>query len=559
MYNEYISHCVSLARDCNCEELADSILSMQSRTQGEELTVGIIGNEFTIPVILRSLLPELEVGYVSRSFRLEVEWGEKTECFQFRPENEESCVSQDRLRDALLAESLLDEDDSSYRAPFCGRITMTAEPLKGLRLILIVSVHDFEDFAWEELLPELDLCCVVLSASKLLSQAERELARNRLEGKSLMYLLTGMEQVQEADREKVMEVLCSFTGGARTEVLDTPEKFSGLWEIWRAVLPTLPEAKMARMELVCAYGRRKLASVLEDQKKLVQMDGAEVGRIIRNLSRAYQDLPNRKGRTVRYIHRCLEELKTNVNLELVHFNVEFRQHLKEGIDEEPDIRRLQEALSGFVAGSWEEFWKENCEPKLRDQADKMDQLIQEHIYQQLESLLKQYLTVEEYQELELILRDRYDAAEPAGIRYSGVTPNQTSEGLGAFSRLLPGCFFVVGGLALLSNLFLPGLALVLAGWDMRGKLSAEQKEQIYADGTAMSDQCLTKLQEQMETGFKTIEQDMCRTVEEHYDHVMNQLVSILERYKADDESNRKQIDQIEAALALLNSDPEQAR
>lgn len=559
MYEEYISHCVSLARDYNCGELEGCISAMQLRAQGEELAIGIVGNEFTVPVLLRGLFPQSEVGHVSRSFRLDVEWGEETECFQLRPEGGESRISQERLRDVLLADPFLDGEGSTYHAPFCGRMTVTEESLKGLRLILIASAHDFEDFVWEELLPELDLCCVALSASKLLSKAERELARGRLEGKSPMYLLTGMEQVQEADREKILEVLHAFTEEAQTEVLDRPEKFYGLWEVWRAMLPALPEAKTARMRSVCAYGGRKLAQVLEEREKLLQMDGQEVAHIVGNLSRAYQDLPGRKGKTMRYIHRYLEELKTSVNIELVHFNVEFRQRLKEGIEEEPDIRQLQEALSGFVAGSWEEFWRETCEPKLRNQADKMDHSIRDHIYQQLDSLLKQYLTAEEYQELELILRGGYDVAAPTEVHYSGVTLDQMPEERKVFSRLLPGCFFVAGGVALLSSLFLPGLALLLAGWDMRGKLSAEQKEQLYADGVAMSDQCLTKLQEQMENGFKTMDQDMRRTVEEHYDHVMNQLVSILERYRASGESNRERIAQIETELAFLNSDPEQAK
>lgn len=559
MYQEYISHCIRLAQDYNCGELKDSILSMQLRAQGEELTIGIVGNEFTVPVLLRGLFPKSEVGHVSRSFRLDVEWGEEMESFQLQPEGGESRISQERLRDALLEDPFLDGEGSTRHALFYGRMTVAEESLKGLRLTLIASAHDFEDFVWEELLPELDLCCVALSASKLLSKAERELARGRLEGKNPMYLLTGMEQVQEADRGKILEVLHAFTGEAQTEVLDSPEKFSGLWKAWHAMLPALPEAKMTRMRSVCAYGGRKLAQVLEEQKKLFQMDGQEVAHIVGNLSRAYQDLPDRKGKTIRYIHRYLEELKTSVNMELVHFNVEFRQRLKEGIEEESDIRQLQEALSGFVAGSWEEFWKETCEPKLRNQADKMDQSIRDHIYQQLDSLLKQYLTEEEYQGLELILRGGYDVAASTGIPYSGVMLDQMPEERKVFSQLLPGCFFVAGGVALLSSLFLPGLALLLAGWDMRGKLSAEQKEHLYADGVAMSDQCLTKLQEQMENGFKTIDQDMRKTVEEHYDRVMNQMVNILERYKASGESSRERIAKIGTELAFLNSDPEQAK
>lgn len=559
MYKEYISHCISLARNYNCGELENTILSMQLRIQGEKLTIGIVGNEFTVPILLRGLFPKLEVGRISRSFRLDVEWGEETECFQLWPEGGESRISQEKLRDALLEDPFLEGEDSTYHAPFCGRMTVTEESLKELRLILIASAHDFDDFVWEELLPELDLCCVALSASKLLSKTERELARDRLNDKKPMYLLTGMEQVQKADQKKILEVLHTFTKEAQTEVLDSPEKFSGLWETWRAMLPALPEAKMARIRSVCAYAGLKLAQVLEEQKKLLQMDGQEVARLVGNLSRAYQDLPDRKGKTMRYSHRYLEELKTSINTELVHFNAEFRQCLKEGIEEESDIRQLQEALSGFVAGSWEEFWKETCEPKLRNQADKMDQSIRDHIYHQLDSLLKQYLTAEEYQELELILRGGYNVATSAGIYYSGVMLDQMPEERKAFFRLLPGCFFVAGGVALLSSLFLPGLALLLAGWDMRGKLSAEQKEQLYANGVAMSDQCLTKLQEQIENGFKTIDQDMRKTVEEHYDLVMNQLVNILERYKAGDESSRERIAQIGTELAFLNSNPEQTK
>ncbi len=556
MYKEYISRCIGLARDYNCGELAEAISTMQLKAQKEELTVGIIGNEFAVPVFLRGFFSKLEVGRAARSFCLEAEWGSETECINIQPEGGESPISQEELRDALLVEPFLKREDNTPPIPFYGRIKVDEEFLKGLRLTLIASAHDFEDFPWKELLPELDLCCVILSASKLLSKAERELVLGKLREKKPLYLLTGIDQVQEADREKVLDVLHTFTGEARVEVLDAPEKFAGLWELWRSMLPELPEAKTVRMQSVCSYGSQKLAEVLEGERKLLQVDSEELSHIVGNLSRAYQDLPDRKGRTARYIHRQLEELKTDVDLDLVHFNVEFRQHLKEGIEEESDIRQLQDALPSFVAGSWEEFWKETCEPKLRGQADKMDQSIREHICQQLDSLLNQYLTAEEYQELELILRAKDD---PLEIHYDGLTVGQTPEAHKTFSRLLPRCFFVVGGVALLSNLFLPGLALVLAGWEMRGKLSSEQKEQLYADGVAMSNECLAKLQEQMESGFKTINQDMRKTVEEHYDHLMNHLVNILERYRASGESKRERSAQIEAALAFLNGNLEQTQ
>lgn len=540
--------------------MQDVIELAESRRKAMEnapFTVGLVGNHFKIIPLLAELTGITELDGISacRSFFMEIVEGEETACFQSDGLGSVKMTFQE-MKDVLEESSSLDSEEELpvYRV----RLTVAGWKIKGVRLLVIGSATDFRDIRWQEVTPLMDECCMTLSASRLLSMEERSLIRKG-EVPVNIYILTDMQQILEKEgRNDVLRQLISFIGGNGENIVraDERERMQDLCAIWENKSMDADTVAKRRLEILQETVCRQLKYNLESIKSLYQSDGKKIQDMINHLVKAYGELPSYKERTTRYIRMYyLEEMKSELESELVRFHTKLRQDLKIGIEEESDIKQLQNALAGYIAGEWETFLGETLKTCLEDTALRIDTEIESYISQNVETLLKQYLSREEYGDLKSLIVGQFEKndifPQDGTMEMDGNDVLFDSSRKNLFSGLLPKCVMVAGGAALLCSAVLPGALMIFMGYQMNSGAKEAAKEKLLQEGREMSGQCLKEVQKKMQEAFMNMEKDVAKLVEDCYDTVMNRLVSMLEEFKKDDADMQKKVARIEAEIQEL--------
>lgn len=523
-------------------------------------TVGLVGNNFKIIPLLAMLtgVAELDGILASRSFFVEVTEGEETACFQ--PDGQEGGkMTFQEMKDVLEESGSLDSEEEL--PVFHVRLTVADWKIKGVRLLAIGSAADFRDIRWQEVTFFMDECCMALSASRLLSMEERSFIRKG-EVPINTYILTDMQQIPEEEGQNdVLRQLISYVGGNGENVVraDDRERMWDLCRIWESASLDADTVANRRLEILEESVCRRLEYNLESIKSLYQNDGKKIQAMINHLSKAYGELPSYKERTTRHIRMYyLEEIKSELESELIRFNTKLRQDLKTGIDEENDIKQLQSALAGYIVGEWEGFLSETLKVRLEDTALHIDTEIENYISQNVETLLRQFLSGEEYSDLKSLIARQFEEngifPQDGSMEMDGNGALFDKGGNNSFLGLLPKCVMAAGGVALLCSAFLPGALMVFMGYQMNSGAKDVAKEKLLQEGREMSDQCLKEVQKKMQEAFADMEKNVAKLTADCYDTVMNRLVSILEGFKKEDEGMQKKIAQIETEIQGLGGE-----
>lgn len=537
--------------------MQDVIELAESRRKAMEnapFTVGLVGNHFKIIPVLAELTGITELDGISarRSFFMEIVEGEETACFHLDGQEDGKMTFQE-IKNVLEE---FDSLDSEEKLPvFHVRLTVAGWKIKNVRLLAIGAETDFRDIQWQEVTFLMDECCMVLSASRLLAMEERSLIRKG-EVPVNIYILTDMQQIlEEEGQNDVLRQLISFIGGNGENVVraDKRERMQDLCAIWESESRDVDTVAKRRLETLEKAVCRQLECNLESIKSLYQSDGKKIQDMTNHLAKAYGELPSYKERTTRHIRMYyLEEMKSELESELIRFHTKLRQDLKTGIEEESDIKQLQNALAGYIVGEWESFLGETLKTHLEDTALRVDTEIESYISQNVETLLRQYLSREEYSDLKSLIAGKFEkngiSPQNGSMEMDGNGVLFDSSGKNSFSGLLPKCVMAAGSVAILCSAFLPGALMVFMGYQMNSGAKEAAKEKLLQEGREMSDQCLKEVQKKMQEAFADMEKDVAKLVEDCYDTVMNRLVSILEGFKKDDAGMQEKVAQIEAEI-----------
>lgn len=548
---------MAAAKRYGMQDVIELAESQRKVMENAPFTVGLVGNNFKIIPLLAALTEIAELGGISarRSFVMEVMEGEETACFQPDRQDAGKMMFQE-MKDAMEESGSLDSEEEP--SVFYVRLTAANWKMKGVRLLVIGSAADFRDIPWQEVSLLMDECCMVLSATHLMSMEERSLIRKG-EVPVNTYILTDMLQIPEEEgRNDVMRQLISFIGGNGENVVrdDDRERMQGLCAIWKKKSHDADVIAKMRLETLEKVVCKRLECNLESIKQDYKSDGKKIQDMTNHLAKAYGELPSYKERTARHIRMYyLEEIKSELESELIRFHAKLRQDLKTGIDEENDIKQLQNTLPGYILGEWEGFLSETLKSRLEDTALRIDLAIENYIGQNVEELLRQFLSGEEYSDLKNLIEMQFgeNSILPQGGNME-MPCNRVlfdSSGNHGFSGLLPKCVMAAGGVALLCSAFLPGALMVFMGYQMNSGAKEAAKEKLLQEGREMSDQCLKEVQKKMQEAFADMEKDAAKLTADCYDTVMNRLVSILEGFKDDDVGIQKKMAQIEAEMQEL--------
>lgn len=557
MTNNKMDTYMTVAGKYGMQDVIELMKSRKKVMDSTLFTVGFVGNHFKIIPLLAELteIAELDGILARRSFFIEVVEGKETACIHLDEQDGGKMTFQE-MKNVLEESDSLDSEDELPM--FHVRLTVAGWKIKNMRLLAIGSATDFRDIRWQESMFFMDECCMVLSASRLLSMEERNLIRK---GEVLVstYILTDLQQIREAEEQNdVLRQLISFIGGNGENVVqaDDREHMQGLCRIWENEGLNAETIAKRRLKILEETVCRRLEYNLENLKSLYQSNGKKMQDLINHLAKAYKELPSYKERTTRHIRMYyLEEIKSELESELICFHTKLRQDLKMGIDEENDINQLQNALVGYIMGEWESFLCETLKARLEDTALRIDTEIESYISQNVEMLLQQFLSREEYIDLRSLIAGQFkenrifpqdDSMEIDG---SGMLFDNGERN--SFFGLLPKCIMAAGGVAFLCSAFLPGALLVFMGYQMNSGVKEEAKEKMLKEGQKMSGQCLKEVRKKMQEAFADMERDVSKLTTDCYDTVMNRLVSILEGIKRDDAGMQKKVAQIEAEIQGL--------
>jgi len=564
MSNLTIRDLTAMAEKYGLTELEEFLSARSVGIGGTEYTVGLIGDQFVLPQCLNSVFPEAGriIGRTNRSFSISIVKGRGPVFHQTLPEGSRE-LTPDELRALLLEKPPLDSEDMVL-PPVFGQLSLDTDALDGLRVIATASAQDLAEFSWPELLLEIDSCHLALSAQKLLSKSERELASGALKERSRTYILLSAEDLNVPDREEVERELTSFDPKGRVVPVSDPESAQALWTCWASEALETEAVRQRREDALAAYGGAKLAAYLTGQIEARRIGEKSAAAMVRDLSYVKERLPIGKNQTVRFFRTdCLEPAKLDIRSDLVRFNVKMREDLRTGIEEEKDVQQLQRALPGFVGRSWDEFLKETFKARWESKAASVDALLEQNICENLDGLLREYLPGNEYQEMIRLISASLHEPEivcgGSGTAWPGpmtLLPAEAGEEHRNLQHLLPGVFIAVGGIAVLSNLLLPGIALALAGYDMHGKIDAERKEQLLNSGIELSNHCLVQSEKAVDEAFAQMEKSVDGTVEKCYNMAIEYLLKILEGYCSSHRSALEELSDLERDLALVSGGPQ---
>lgn len=557
MEDNKLDNYLAIAERQGMQDIIKFAENQMKTTRGAPFTVGIIGNNFIIIPLLSELIEktELEGILASRSFFMEILEGDETACFRL-DEQENKKISFLEMQDDLEKTVSLDSEEELPVLHL--RMTVADWKIKGVRLLAIGSAEEFRDIQWQEAAFLMDECCMVLSASRLLAIEERSFIR---EGEVPVntYILTGMQQIMEEEwRNDVLRQLISFIGGNGENVIraDDRESMQILRSSWENKCRDTDAIEKKRRETLEQSICRRIEHNLEGMKSAYQSDGKKIQDMTDHLAKAYSVLPSHKEQTVRYIRMYyLEEMKSQLQSELIGFNSKLRQDIKTGIDEENDIKQLQNALAGYIMGEWETFIREALKKRMDDTALRIDAEIEDYIGRNVEKLLRQFLSGEEYSNLENLLKGRLEknniSTQSGNIEMDGSGVLFNSGKKSSFSELLPKCVMAAGGIALLCSSFIPGVLMVFMGYQMNLGAKDAAKDKLLQEGREISDKCLKEIQDKMQQAFADMEKDTAELVSDCYDTVLERLFAILEDFKESGSGMKEKLAQIETEIQQL--------
>ena len=417
-------------------------------------------------------------------------------------------------------------------------------------------LKDYLHFCLEFLL-EIDSCFVVMSAQRILSNAERQLIRNGLQDAPREYLLTNFIDLEEEDQAEVLNLLKKFDPSREIMPIDNQDNVDALKNHWTTSTPDVKKLSNLREEAAIRYARAKLTAHLTERRAVCEIAKKNAAPLIRDLSYVPQDIPSKQRDTTFLLKRFSDRIKMDTQTELDNFELKMREDLKVGIEEENNIEDLRQTLPAFVGGSWQEFVSDTLMHKMIDRENELMTLLEKDISDKIDEILKMRLTAENYIKINSII-DAEIRRIPEGLlvdKASGGSWNDMEFRLSHVKNknsvrgLMSGVLVAAGGFAVMSSIFLPGMALMLISYKMHKNNSNEQKAQLLEGALEFSKRHYLSLTAELEQAFKSASTLVEERIAKCYEKIFELLTNVLEEYK-------ENVSQLEAELVELERDCE---
>lgn len=511
--------------------------------EGRPVSVGIFGEGSSIRQLLTEILQlsELNSVFFTRAFVIRIIYGEEKRYSQL-VQGAEQILSFDEFTEKLRGDDLLSEEEDIFE----GNIALPNAELKELSLFVATLSNGIDDM----MLLNNDICAVALDATHLLSLEERRFLKNPLNTKKY-YFLCDYEKVHKEDRNQVKSLLEAYIPDKRYWTLPLEEsEYTKIQAEWKS-LSDLYESRIAKID---TYTKPQIEQAIRKKLTAMEHESNLMQQLISHLDAAKSELPTYKDKTVRYVYmNYITGIKEDTTSEVLRFYEKMNEDITSGIQEEKDIKSLQEELPNYIAGEWAKFIDKNLNLQIQTSAEKVIPAIEEYIDSKTELYLKEVLTAEEYEYITIIVSElgQIDDKIAGGTdAISGNTSLDKTENM-TLRKVLPKCLIALGGIVMLSSSFIPGALLLAAGWKGNSDVIEEIQQELIKEGKKLNHNYLKEVQTNLEQLMERIKAETEVTVEQCYSNVIDSLIQFIHSYQEQTRELNKKISSINYDLENL--------
>lgn len=309
--------------------------------------------------------------------------------------------------------------ESSLALTAC-EIELANPALKNVELHVIASGEDYEDIDWLEEITKFDSAMFVLSATALLSMAERKALRPLLRDakEALSIVLVNNNLVLDEDRGDIDSMLNNFLKG-RVDAYHLPaESAAELRGMIGALSQRLDELRKLRARRVGIVALRRACEAADARLAALNAEDDRLEELLQVLNEKVLALPNRQEAACRRARmRFISGMRVDLTARLSRFHQDLLEKLQSEIENDEDVEGLGDILPGYISSQWN-----NAIEQIGEQMRSMTQEMTEELQDYLDKDIREYLA--DGVDTELV-KTMFGAAE---MYYGDILKAQINEG-----------------------------------------------------------------------------------------------------------------------------------
>lgn len=497
----------------NC--LADSA----ENRQNSSLITGEAGTLLNTVAALLDL-PELHTIMFPGEYKLHFQYDDHTTYYIWE-QNDAKEVSFD-----VFSEQIQETTGLDSTSPVIEGCIKTNNPiLKNLAITAVSISGKFDD----AMLLNTDSYIMALSATHFLSIKERNFIRTTDISQKVI-IINDIEKVHESETEHVKKMILPYNDDS-TLIFTQPLSTEDRDEIFKH-LSNIPDMVKNRITRIEDFLKPDIIKALENIIDSEEKEAETKKNITIHINKAASNIADYQQKTIRYIStNYIDNIKNNTASAILNFYEQMNKDITGGVEEEKDIKSLQNELPNFIAGSWSECVSNVLNRRIQENIDEVTPAMDAYIDDKVDLFLKDILSAKEYERIKeaitkvinkKILSTYTDpVSEPSEINNDGV----------GFRKILPKCLMALGGVLMLSSSFLTGTLLLVAGFKGDKDVSKEIKEDLIVAGKKLNYQYLKEVQDDLDKLIERLNIEVSSAVELCYKAIADTLVEMIPEYE----------------------------
>lgn len=406
-----------------------------------------------------------------------------------------------------------------------------------------------------------DEVVIALDALALLSLEEKRLARElstRCAATFRSCVLVNVQLLDDAEREEVDGLLRDALPGIA--VLDTSAQ-GGAQAAYASWAKLAERACDTRREVATTCALDLLEERVVAKKEAGQLDSERLTGLLKSLDAAESAIQVDVAASTRMVQtHFITPMGLLAERAVGDFAQKAKEDLARGIDEEPDVAALEEALPYYLQDVWEEFVERELAPLLGEEASSFQAVLEDDVESRVTRELVRFLTKDQMAAV-LDLMDRgvdplgANSSKALGVGFVDDSAAQDEQSLGdRLGDAVPALLGVAGGVALLTGFgVLVAGALAITGWKVRSMRSATKRSQLLGEACALSTTYCKHVEQVVAGVLADAEKHAREHVAKAYAGVFQTIRSMADRARTEEEALRNQMDELERALVILKT------
>lgn len=399
----------------------------------------------------------------------------------------------------------------------------------------------------QTLLLNSDLYIMALSATHLLSIRERNFIRNS-NIKNKVFTLYHLDKIHNDEVENIKNLLAPYNDN-NSLVFYAPLSKQNIDSIFNAIC-NINNLYITRIERICEFLKPQIKKQISDILTFNDVKLKSNTNIIADINKILSILNAHQDKTIRYISaNYIDSIKQNTLSFLLNFYEQMNQNIKVGIEEEKNLKKLENEIPNFIASCWSDFVDNTLNNCLEDNMFKIIPSVNSYIDDKIDFLLKDITKEPEYKEIKQniyniiigkIINKQY-------LNQQQITEISSTDNKIELRKVLPKCLMALGGVVMISSSFIPGALLLAAGFQGDREAYQEIRADLIKQGKNLNLKYLKEVQNSLDTIISKIDTELSNLIKLGYKQISDILSNTIPQYN-------KKMAQIETYISELKSD-----